>query len=120
MKSSLGAFGESWAAAYLQRLGYVILERNVRFREGEIDIVARDGDDLVFVEVKTRRSAAFGTPQESITRARYDRLATAIATFLQQRELEPPSYRIDVVAILIGSNGQVVKHDILQGVEQPR
>ena len=63
----LGAFGERLAAAHLEAKGYRIRARNYRCREGEIDIVAQDGDTLVFVEVRTRRGDALGGPAESVT-----------------------------------------------------
>jgi putative endonuclease len=78
---SLGQFGESWAIGYLTRLGYRILQRNVRYRVGEIDIVAMDGDEMVFVEVKARRNERFGVPQAAITRQRFEHLADAVAEY---------------------------------------
>ena len=74
MSGDLGRFGEAWAVGYLHRLGYRVVERNVRFRSGELDIVAHEGGDLVFIEVKCRRSGAYGTPEESISARRYERL----------------------------------------------
>jgi putative endonuclease len=119
MTSGLGAFGESWAAGYLTRLGYRIVERNVRYRRGEIDIVAWDGPDLVFVEVKCRRSSLYGSPADSITPMRFRHLATAIDHYLHDRNLEPDSYRIDVVAMVVGRDGRVESHELLRGVEAP-
>lgn len=115
----LGAFGESWAAAHLSRLGYQILERNVRYRTGELDIVARDGPELVFVEVKCRRSTAFGSPEQSIDRARFDRLQRAIDEYLTRNAPETESYRLDVVAIELDSRGRVQRGEVLKGVERP-
>jgi putative endonuclease len=115
----LGAFGEAWAAGYLSRLGYRVIDRNVRNQHGEIDIVARDGDALVFVEVKTRRTSRFGAPQESITPARYARLARCVEAYLQRLATPPERYRIDVVAIEVGPSGRVESHELLQGVEAP-
>jgi putative endonuclease len=119
MRNSLGAFGESWAVSHLTQLGYTIVDRNVRYRTGELDIVAKDGEDTVFVEVKCRRSSAFGSPEESIDRRRYGRLEQAIGEYLTERELEPPSYRVDVVAIEVDEQGRVSRCEILRGVEQP-
>lgn len=117
--TTLGAFGETWAVAYLQRHGYRIVERNVRFREGEIDIVARDGTCLVFVEVKSRRSAAYGSPESSMTTRRFARLAAAIQRYVQQRELEDADYRIDVVALEVSAGGRVEQVRLLQNVAAP-
>lgn len=119
MKRSLGAFGEAWAVGRLSQRGYTIVDRNVRYRQGEIDIVAREGGELVFVEVKTRRTLAFGSPQESITHTRYQRLATAIQLYLAEKNLDPPAYRVDVVAVYVDPSGRVANHEILRGVEAP-
>lgn len=118
-RSSLGAFGETWTVGYLSRIGYRIVERNVRYRGGEIDIVAWDDRTLVFIEVKCRRSTSFGSPEASITSRRYQHLAIAIAEYLQRRCLEPDDYRIDVVSILVGPSGRVTEHRLLTGVEPP-
>lgn len=120
MTTGLGAFGESWAVGYLTRLGYRVVDRNVRYRIGEIDIVAWDGPSLVFVEVKCRRSSRFGSPASAITPARYRRMAVAAETYLQERELAPDDYRIDVVAIEVGATGRVERHELLRGVAQPQ
>ncbi|HZS94641.1 MAG TPA: YraN family protein, partial [Chloroflexota bacterium] len=90
---SLGTFGENWAVGYLTRAGYRILERNVRLGRDEIDIVARDGADLVFVEVKCRRGSQFGLPEEAITPARYARLARAAERYFTERGGDASSYR---------------------------
>ncbi|GAC1331512.1 MAG: hypothetical protein NVS2B16_17340 [Chloroflexota bacterium] len=119
MTQSLGRFGEAWAVGHLTRLGYRILDRNVRYRCGEIDIVARDGADLVFIEVKCRRSSRFGSPESSITRSRFQRLAQAIDTYIQERAVETPQYRVDVVAIEVGASGDVTRGEVLKGVEAP-
>lgn len=118
-RSALGAFGESWAVGLLTRRGYRVVDRNVRFRAGEIDIVAWEGQTLVFIEVKTRRSSAFGSPEASITATRYHHLATAITLYLQQRRLEPDDYRIDVVSIRVDRSGRVADSRLLIGVECP-
>lgn len=118
-RSTLGAFGESWAAGYLTRLGYRIVERNVRYRRGEIDIVAWHGETLVFVEVKCRRGSAFGTPEASITGRRYSHLALAIEEYLQRRSLEPEDYRIDVVSICVDNSGRVADSRLLTCVAPP-
>src|SRR5690606_2707639 len=72
--SAIGEYGERLACEYLVGLGYVVIDRNWRCDQGELDIVAREGDCLVFCEVKTRRSTAFGPPVESVTPAKAARL----------------------------------------------
>lgn len=120
MTKTLGAFGEAWAVGHLTRLGYRILERNVRSRWGELDIIAVDGDVLVFVEVKCRRSRRFGTPEASITRSRFQRLSRAVDQYLQDRLVQPAAYRVDVVAIEVGPSGRVTRTDVLKGVQEPQ
>jgi putative endonuclease len=116
----LGRFGEAWTVGYLTRRGYRILDRNVRYRHGEIDLVARDGATIVFVEVKCRRGSRFGSPESSITPSRFRRLALAVATYVQDHNLEDSDYRIDVVALEVAPNGAVTRHEIIEGVEAPQ
>jgi putative endonuclease len=100
-----GAQGEAAAAGYLRRNGYQILVTNWRCRLGEIDIVARDGPTLVFVEVRTRRSARLGSPEESVTATKQRRLVDLAQTYLLFLETEgrpwTGAWRIDVVAVEI-------------------
>ena len=93
-----GEPAESLAAAFLEREGLKILERNYRCRFGEIDIVARDGATLVFVEVRRRKSEAFGGPAESITAAKRTKIIRAARHYLARRRNAPPC-RFDAVLI---------------------
>jgi putative endonuclease len=111
----LGQQGEAIAVAELQRRGYVILARNWRCPAGEIDIVARQGLTLVFVEARARRSRRFGTPEESITARKQARLVAAAQTYLQQAGDPETAWRIDVVAIEIGARGEVERLNLIQG-----
>lgn len=100
-RRALGQRGEDAAAAYLERQGFTVVERNWRTSAGEVDIICVDGDDLVFVEVKTRKSETKGTPAEAITpvkQRRYERLARE---YVAQSGLDDVSVRFDVVAILV-------------------
>lgn len=119
MTGSLGAFGESWTVGYLSRSGYQILDRNVRYRTGEIDIVARDGVTTVFVEVKCRRSSRFGSPEEAITAARYQRLAGAVERYVEEHGMADCPIRIDVVGIEVDRGGRVARHAHIVGAEPP-
>jgi putative endonuclease len=98
-RRDIGAWGEGIAADFLIDKGYEILQRNARTSEGELDIVARQGECIVFVEVKTRTSRAFGNPEESLTAAKQRRLRKAAWAFLQEEDMMEASWRIDVVAI---------------------
>lgn len=103
------------AFEYLRRSGMLVLDRNWRPRgagvRGELDIVARDGDELVVVEVKTRRSIAYGSPAEAITRRKVRALRSLTLAWLEQRSIHAPAIRFDVVAIVIPPAGQpVIEH----------
>lgn len=93
-----GARAEALAADYLCRQGLTLLERNFRTRRGEIDLVMRDGDILVFVEVRYRASSRFGTPAETVDARKRRRLAAAAADYLKRHPTMLPC-RFDVVAI---------------------
>ena len=102
-RQSLGKLGETLACDELRRRGYAILERRYRTRYGEIDIVARYGDVLVFVEVKARVGTAFGTGAEAVTGYKQRRVARMAADFLARRRLQGRPCRFDVVSVAVGS-----------------
>lgn len=99
-KDAVGEYGERIAAAHLTAAGLVVLERNWRCPIGELDIVARDGDVLVFCEVKTRTSVAFGAPLEAVTARKAARLRRLAAAWMRERGLHLPEVRIDLVGVL--------------------
>jgi putative endonuclease len=99
VKDALGRFGEDVAVRHLTDAGFGILERNWRCREGEIDIVARDGRFIVFCEVKTRSGTGFGLPAEAVGRAKAARLRRLAARWLAERRPGDADVRFDVVAI---------------------
>lgn len=103
-----GLVGESIAVAYAQRRGWIILETNVRTPSGEIDLVVRDGDDLVLIEVRTRRTDAFGTGPESLTLRKRVRMAACAYEYLVSRGHDPDAtpWRVDLIAIVL-TPGQV-------------
>lgn len=94
-----GAAAEALACHYLQAHGLILEARNFRCREGELDLIMRDGARLVFIEVRSRCYSRYGTPAESVTLAKQRRLLRAAAIYLQQRQIDPPC-RFDVVSIL--------------------
>lgn len=104
-KDALGRHGEDLAARQLVGAGFEILARNWRCELGEIDIVARDGNSLVIVEVKTRRSTAFGTPAEAITARKADKLRELALAWLQRHPGGGLDLRFDVVSIVVPRNG---------------
>ncbi|MDR3110169.1 MAG: YraN family protein [Planctomycetaceae bacterium] len=98
-KDKLGRAGEKAAATFLRKLGCRIIARNVLLDGGEIDIVALDGDWLVFVEVKTRSSRQFGLPQDAVTKGKRKRMIRLANQFIQQNNYESNSIRFDIIAI---------------------
>jgi putative endonuclease len=98
-RQTLGELGEDLACAELARRGYAILERRYRTRHGEIDIVARDGEVLVFVEVKARRGGAFGGAHEAVAAWKQRRIARMAEDYLARRRAGPGPCRFDVVAV---------------------
>lgn len=104
-KKVLGARGEDLAASFLKKNGYRILDRNYRCALGEIDIVARDGDVLVFVEVKTKSSRNFAPPQLSVTGLKKKRMVRLSSEYLSKKGLREVDCRFDVVAITEAGGG---------------
>jgi putative endonuclease len=98
-RQTLGKAGEETAARELERRGYAILARRYRTRYGEIDIVARDGETTVFVEVKARVSGEFGSAAEAVTPSKQRRLAHMAFDYLARNRLSKAPCRFDVVAI---------------------
>ncbi|KRF25502.1 MULTISPECIES: YraN family protein [unclassified Phycicoccus] len=115
-RRALGEYGERLAERYLTDRGLAVVDRNWRCARGELDLVARDGDCLVFCEVKTRRTERFGSPVEAVTARKVARLRRLAAAWLQENGEHPAHIRIDVIGILRPAEGRaVVRH--LQGVE---
>jgi putative endonuclease len=102
-RRALGRYGEDVACRYLRAHGMQVVVRNWRCARGEIDIIARDGDQLVICEVKTRTTTSFGPPEESVTEVKLRRLHRLAAAWLHERDdaslWRPAAVRIDVVAV---------------------
>ncbi len=106
-RQDLGQFGEKLACDFLKKCGYKIIDQNYRTRGGEIDIVAKDGEALVFVEVKTRASTTFGYPEEAIDGRKQHKLAMTAECYLAAHHLYDQDYRIDSVGIELDGQGAV-------------
>lgn len=104
----IGDKGEDRAEEYLKSLGYEIFERNFRTRFGEIDIIARDGEALCFVEVKTKSNSQFGSPAEMITPKKLEKIIRTAKHYLQEKELSVDC-RIDAV-LVEGEDIEVMKN----------
>jgi len=112
-RQGVGRLGEDLACASLTRRGYEIVERNWRCPRGEIDIVARDGECWVFVEVKTRRGHSAGLPEEGLTRRKAERLTELAQVYLHEHALGPVDWRIDLVGIQLDRQGRVERLNVV-------
>lgn len=101
--------GELLAVAHLKACGYNILERNYRAVRGEIDLIAQDGDFIVFVEVKTRRSLKFGLPQTAVTTQKQRQISKVALAYLQAKNLLDAPCRFDVIAIHLSPQLELLK-----------
>lgn len=113
-RRATGRRGEAIAAEHLAGLGYRILQTNVRTRYGELDIVAREGDVLTFVEVRTRRGSTFGSAEESVTPQKRRRLTELAEAYLQTLPEPPPLCRIDVVVVDLGPGDSVRRVELIR------
>ena len=116
-RQSKGSAGENLAAQFLQERGYEIVERNYRFGRGEMDIIAKEGQDLVFIEVKARHSGMYGDPVESITQAKEAQLRRVAEGYLFDHQIEEQSCRFDVVTIVYQNGSPVLRviRDVFTG-----
>jgi putative endonuclease len=115
-RRALGQLGEELAVHYLQQRGYDIVERNYRCPYGEVDVVARDSSRLAFVEVRARRGTAFGSPEESVTPQKQQRLVTVAREYLQAHDIVDVDWGIDVVAVEFTSTGVLRRIELLRDV----
>jgi putative endonuclease len=117
-RSTLGRRGEELAVAHLTKAGYRILDRNVRTRYGEIDVVAQDGGCIVFVEVRTFRTDLM-TPVESVGRRKQQRVAALSRAYLAEKGKADADWRADVIAITVPAGGAppVIDH-IISAIEE--
>mgnify|MGYP000085479978 CR=1 FL=1 len=106
---SIGDKGEELAVKFLKKKGYKIIKRNYRTPTGEIDIIAKDGDKLVFVEVKTRTDSLFGHPVEAVDYRKQRKIKTAALHYLATQKKEMPA-RFDIISIRIGPDGKTIEH----------
>jgi putative endonuclease len=118
-RQEVGKLGEKAARKFLKKRGYRIRATGFRCRHGEIDIIAQKKDCLVFVEVRTKSNLDFGTPEESITQAKKERLITSALTYTATYQDLPSLWRIDVVAIELDEKGKAKRiEQIENAIEQ--
>jgi putative endonuclease len=117
---ALGRFGERCAHAYLVQNGWTILDTNYRFGRREVDVVARRGGLVAFVEVKTRAAAGYGAPEDAVTRLKRREIEAVAREYLWRRRLDDVDVRFDVVAIVAGSGRRVVRIEHLEDAWRPK
>ncbi len=120
-RKPLGDLGEQLALDYLKKQGYKLIETNYRCRSGEIDIVARQKRCLVFVEVRTKSTWDYGSPEESLTTIKQKHMKKCAYCYLQNLKKQPVDWRIDLVAIELDDFDKPVRIEILENpVEECR
>jgi putative endonuclease len=107
-RKKLGQWGESVAATHLEAKGYEIIESNWRCSRGEIDLVVRAGQALVFVEVKTRRGRAMGSPEEGLTLKKGEKLMILAQIYVAEHQLDV-DWRVDLVAVELDGSGKLLR-----------
>ena len=105
----LGASGERLAAGWLEARGYQMIATNWHCAYGEADLIADLADELIFVEVKTRRGDALGAPEEAVTAAKRRKLIATAQTYLMEHGIEDRAFRIDVIAVQLTPAGRLVE-----------
>jgi len=113
-RKKLGATGEKLARDFLKNKGYRIHETNFRCRHGEIDIIAQKKGCLVFIEVRTKTTAAFGTPEESITAVKRKKLVSTALAYLQIHADPLAQWRIDFVAVELDRKGKSTRIELIE------
>ncbi len=110
MRKRLGREGERFAERYLKKKGYRILAINYRCALGEIDIIARDGEEIVFVEVKTRRGNTFFSPEDAVNWKKQNRIKRLALLYLKSNKLHDVPVRFDVIGLRLKEGQYVVEH----------
>lgn len=113
---TLGNKGEDFAVNFLKRKGYSILARNYKTHIGEVDIIAKEGETIVFVEVKTRANDSFGYPFESVTRRKKQKMRNIALLYLKKLGDDPP-VRFDILSIMYGDNNKKEIEHIVDAFE---
>jgi putative endonuclease len=112
--ATIGRLGETFAAEYLARQGYEILEKNYRKPFGEIDIVARERGILVFIEVKTRHSSVYGTPVEAVDARKQRQLSRIAQDYLLNGQLSDATARFDVIGVTLDAHNRPTQIELIK------
>lgn len=97
----VGADGEAKVVEYLKKKGYLVIEKNYRTRNFEIDIIAKTGNTICFIEVKSRKTSKYGLPREAVTRKKQNQIIKGAMTYIKYKKLKVFSYRFDVVEVFL-------------------
>jgi putative endonuclease len=109
LHNEIGKIGEEIALKFIKKLGYEVLEQNWRFRKYEVDLIALDKETLVVIEVKTRKSDAFGSPDVFVDKKKQRLLIKAVNEYINQKQLEN-EIRFDIISVLYDNNQEKVEH----------
>jgi len=115
-RREIGILGEKLARDFLKRKGYRILETNFRCQYGEVDIIARKKDYLVFIEVRTKTNNDFGTPEESVTHAKKEKIVACALSYLGTQQITAVLWRVDFVAVELDQKGKPVRIELFDNV----
>jgi putative endonuclease len=118
-RREVGKLGEKIAQKFLKKRGFRIRETGFRCTQGEIDIIAEKKDCLIFVEVRTKSSLDFGSPEESITRAKKERLVASALSYTSTHSRLPPLWRIDIVAVELDERGKTKRVELIENAVEP-
>lgn len=109
-KQEIGKLGEKLATKYLEQLGYKIIEKNFLCKQGEIDIIAKEKNELVFIEVKTRTNLQYGLPAEAVDNTKQKHIEKATNYYLYKNRLDNEYVRIDVIEVYITKERYRINH----------
>lgn len=112
---NIAKIGETFAAEHLEASGYKILNQNYRYQRGEIDLIAKQDNRIVFVEVKTRRSLKYGLPQGAVTIKKQRQISKVALAYLQSENLMDSPCRFDVIAIILSPQSEILKLEQIEG-----
>ena len=115
-RKQLGQWGENLAKTHLQSRGYTIVAQNWRCSRGEMDLIAQEGDTVIFVEVKTRRGRDLGSPEDAITLHKARKLFTVAQTYLAEQDSGDIPWRIDLVAVELDKQGKLLRCEHRQNI----
>ena len=109
-RQEIGKIGEDLAAKYLEEMQYEIIERNFKCKQGEIDIIARKNEEIVFIEVKTRQSLGYGLPAEAVTEIKQKHIEKSTKYYLYKNHLEQDFVRLDIIEVYIYRKRYKINH----------